>query len=70
MPQVQDFEEYHRAEDGEYATWRVQSNRLAQSVAEASEDGWDCLSIAPYSLTANDNTSTVSAYLLLLWREA
>jgi hypothetical protein len=67
--QVEEFEEYIQSDDGEYGSFRVQVTRLARSIAEASDAGWECLAVTPYRLTSDGGASTVEEYLLLLWRE-
>ena len=52
-----------------HGSLRVQAARLARSIAEASDAGWECLAVTPYRLKSDGDASTVEEYLLLLWRE-
>jgi hypothetical protein len=67
--ELSDFVSYRQAADGYCGSLRVAAAHLATTVADASDDGWECLAVAPYRLRTGDGESTVEEYIVLFWKD-
>jgi hypothetical protein len=64
-----DFIENAESRDGYFGSLPVAATRVAQTIAEAADDGWELLAVAPYHLKNGVTESEVEGYMLLLWKE-
>lgn len=64
-----DFTEHAESRDGYFASLPVVATRVAQTIAEAANDGWELRAVAPYHLKNGVMEGEVEGYMVLLWKE-
>lgn len=66
---AKDFIEQAESRDGYFASLPVPVTRVARTIAEAANDGWEMLAVAPYHLKHGVMEGEVEGYMVPLWKE-